>query len=317
MTIALPPIEIALEEETPARDLQSVLNGLLSYNRALEPESHYTKFAVFARDHKGGLRGGLTGALYFNALFIEYLWLDAPLRGQGVGRALMRCAEREALARGRDLVHLESMSFQAPGFYKSLGYVEYGRLEGYSDGAARVHFTRRLPSPDVAEIAADRVVQRLHMHLEVTSEPAEADVRAVRDGVMAYNAQVYQPDAVRPLNVLVRGPGGQVLGGLSGSSYWNASFVDLFWLDYGLRRQGRGSAILRLAEREAVARGCAFMHLDTFDFQARGFYEKNGYHVYGTVVGFTGRVERYHMVKQLVSAPPSDVALREFGIVRA
>ncbi len=53
MDYELPPLEICLEDEPPARDLQSILSGLLSYNRPLEPESRHTPFAVFVTRCRG------------------------------------------------------------------------------------------------------------------------------------------------------------------------------------------------------------------------------------------------------------------------
>ena len=59
--------------------------------------------------------------------------------------------------------------------------------------------------------------------------------------------------------------------------------MHLFFLPPDLRRQGLGAELLRRAEDEARARGCVGAHLDTFSFQARGFYEKQGYALFGTI----------------------------------
>ncbi len=253
MSHALPPLEITLHAQPPDQDLLSLLNGLLSFNRPLEPEGRYTKFAVFVRDAKDHLCGGLSGAFYFNALFIEHIHVAEDVRGKGIGRALVACAEREALALGRNIVHLETMSFQAPGFFAACGYREYARLSGYPQGAERVHFCRNLAEEVRAAPLKDESLVRLGLRIEPTTEPAEADLRTVQDDVVSFTAQAYQPGAPRPLSVFVRGPGGQVFGGLSASTYWNACFVDLFWLDFALRRQGMGTRLMLLAEHEARA----------------------------------------------------------------
>ncbi|MEA3146360.1 MAG: hypothetical protein QOI53_1859, partial [Verrucomicrobiota bacterium] len=36
-----------------------------------------------------------------------------------------------------------------------------------------------------------------------------------------------------------------------------------------------------------------------FDFQARGFYEKNGFHVFGTIENYPIGHERYYLIKRL------------------
>ena len=298
MDFELPPLEITLEDEPPARDLQSLLNGLLSFNRTFQPDPSFARLAVLVRDAAGCICAGLTGSLFANALAIEYVWVEETLRRRGIGSLLLATAEAHALQTGNWLAHLESMSFQAPAFYTRHGYHAYAQVDGYPDGVARIHLSRALSAADGALPTVNPLVSS-GLHLEVHTEPAAADLRTVQDQLLAWNAQVYRPDDPHPLNVLVRGPGGQLLGGLTATTYWNACFVDILWLDFALRRRGIGSAVMAAAEVEAARRGCAFVHLDTLSFQARGFYEKLGYAVYGTLGGFAGDVNRYHLVKRL------------------
>jgi ribosomal protein S18 acetylase RimI-like enzyme len=305
MDYPLPALEITLEDDPPARDLQRVLSGLLAFNRPLEPESRYTLYALFARDAAGAVRAGLSGAFYFNAFFIEHLWVDAPLRRQGIGRALLARAEADARADGRDLVHLEGMHFQSPAFFAAQGYETYALLGGYPDGAVRLHFRRTLPAQRASlsqranRAANDAELTARGLRLEATTTPNADDLQSVRAGLHRWNAQAYRLDEPRPLNAFLRAPDGQVWGGLKAITCWDACFVDLFWVDVGLRHRGFGSALMREAEQEALRRGCTFVHLDTFNFQARGFYEKLGFASYGTLLGFVEGAERYHMVKRL------------------
>jgi ribosomal protein S18 acetylase RimI-like enzyme len=62
--------------------------------------------------------------------------------------------------------------------------------------------------------------------------------------------------------------------------------ISQLWVDDRFRRQGFGAKLLREAETEAVRRGVQSVLVDTFSFQAPGFYERHGYVVYGTVEGF-------------------------------
>jgi hypothetical protein len=58
---------------------------------------------------------------------------------------------------------------------------------------------------------------------------------------------------------------------------------------------------LSAAEAEAVAAGCTDAVLDTFSFQARGFYERHGYHVYATLEGYPPGYRQLFLHKRLVS----------------
>ena len=39
--------------------------------------------------------------------------------------------------------------------------------------------------------------------------------------------------------------------------------------------------------------------LDTFEFQALGFYQKQGYEIFGTLEGYCKKYERYYLRKKL------------------
>ena len=133
-----------------------------------------------------------------------------------------------------------------------------------------------------------------------------ATVRACIDGLTAYS--VAHGDA-RPhsdvvLSVFREGEGTPV-GGLVGWVAFGWLFVRLFFLPEDLRRQGLGAELLRRAESEARARGCIGVHLDTFSFQARGFYEKQGYALFGTLPECPPGHARHFLAKRLDAPPPA------------
>lgn len=64
-----------------------------------------------------------------------------------------------------------------------------------------------------------------------------------------------------------------------------------------LRGSGLGASLMRRAEEEAVRRGCRGAWLDTFSFQARGFYERLGYTVFGTIQDYPPGHRRHFMQK--------------------
>ena len=78
----------------------------------------------------------------------------------------------------------------------------------------------------------------------------------------------------------------------------------LFHLPGDLRRQGLGKELLRRAEDEARACGCVGAHLDTFSFQARGLYEKQGYAAFGALPDCPPGHARFFLSKRL-GAPPA------------
>jgi len=94
---------------------------------------------------------------------------------------------------------------------------------------------------------------------------------------------------------------GKLRGGLIADTYWNWLDVDDFWLEENARGQGHGRHILQAAEKEAIARGCRFAKLETFSFQARGFYEKCGYNVIGQLDEYPPGQSFFWMQKELTA----------------
>jgi len=134
----------------------------------------------------------------------------------------------------------------------------------------------------------------------LTDSPSAADREAVLQGLVAFNAAVAGPSGFRPLAVLVKDPAtGQTLGGLTGASYHGWLFIELFWLPEPLRRGGLGTRLIREAEAEAARRGCRGVWLDTYSFQARGFYEKLGYTLFGTLDDALPGHQRFYLHKRL------------------
>jgi len=102
-----------------------------------------------------------------------------------------------------------------------------------------------------------------------------------------------------PLDILIKNEAGEILGGLISSTYWGWLEVNVLWISEGLRRLGHGCALLRMAEAEARARNCLHVMLTTYSFQARGFYEKEGYRVVGEMAGYPPGAVYYWMRKNL------------------
>jgi GNAT superfamily N-acetyltransferase len=96
------------------------------------------------RDGKGRLLGGLILQSYWRESYIELLWLSARTRGSGVGSRLLKEAESRARRRGSRLIHLNTYSFQAPGFYEKQGYRRFGGISGSPQGESRHFYVKRL-----------------------------------------------------------------------------------------------------------------------------------------------------------------------------
>ena len=55
-------------------------------------------------------------------MYVDRLWINEKYRKKGLGSELLEEAEKEAKKRGCHFAHLDTMSFQALGFYKRHRY---------------------------------------------------------------------------------------------------------------------------------------------------------------------------------------------------
>ena len=140
----------------------------------------------------------------------------------------------------------------------------------------------------------------IEVRVEVTASLSGADKAAVLDGLLDHNGPFLGPSDWRPIGVFAR-LADQVVGGLYGETGRGFLQIDNFWLAPTHRQQGLGTRLLRAAESEARGRGCHSAWLSTYDFQARPFYERHGYRLFGTLPGFPNRHASFFLAKRLTT----------------
>lgn len=92
---------------------------------------------------------------------------------------------------------------------------------------------------------------------------------------------------------------GEFVGGLLGFTHWNHFFVSAVFVDQRFRREGIGRELLKRAEALALEHGCDTIYLDTFDYQAPGFYNKLGFKVFGKLEDYPPGHQRFYLIKQI------------------
>lgn len=137
------------------------------------------------------------------------------------------------------------------------------------------------------------------------SDPPDPDAWPALLGLLArHNEPFIGPHDPRPLALVVRDAESRIAGGLWGRTLYSWLSVFLLIVPADRRGVGLGTALLRRAEAEAASRGCVGVMLDTFSFQARPFYEKQGYRPFGELDGFPPGHRMILLHKRLDAAPP-------------
>lgn len=257
---------------------------------------------VLLREAGGAILGGLIATANWRWLWVRNLAVPRALRGQGWGARLLARAEDEARALGCVGVRLDTYSFQARGFYERQGYALSGEIADCPPGHTRYTMTKRLDSPaPAAEPWPDAAAPRAT--IQITHAERDAAQSVIEAGLIAHNTPFAGPNDFLPLNIVLRRPGeARPAGGLIGFRLHRWLCVKELWLPEDLRGGGLGAAVLARAEREAAALGCIGVWLDTYSFQARPFYERLGYRVFGTLEDFPLGHARHYLMKRLEPA---------------
>jgi len=141
------------------------------------------------------------------------------------------------------------------------------------------------------------------MNIELTSTPKKEDLQAISEGIKSYN-QNYLPDNVVFENdirfaVFAKDKNGKVIGGIRACAFWNYCIIELLWLSEETRGLGIGRKLMKATEEFALEKGFSYMRTETLSFQARPFYEKLGYRVFGELPDYPKGHTTYCLVKEL------------------
>ena len=137
------------------------------------------------------------------------------------------------------------------------------------------------------------------MRLVLTERPDPAFREVMANGLGAFNSDRAGSGEWQTLAVLVQDEKGNAVGGLWGVTSYGWLCIELLFLPPELRGQGLGARIVSQAEAEALLRGCHGAWVDTFEFQARGFYERLGYGLFGQLDDYPNGLARFFMKKAL------------------
>ena len=121
---------------------------------------------------------------------------------------------------------------------------------------------------------------------------------AILDLLRDFNVAAAGPGKWEPLSITILDEDGSVGGGLYGTMVYDWLLIELLFVPERLRGSGMGTQLIGEAEEHARACGCIGAWLDTFSFQARGFYEKLGYCVAATIPDHPIGGARHFLVKR-------------------
>ena len=135
------------------------------------------------------------------------------------------------------------------------------------------------------------------LSISIESPPTKATLEVLDNGLDAHNAK-FAPEHFEEFATTLKLSSGEVKGGIYAIVWAGMLFIKWLWIDEAHRRGGHGRALMAAAEAEGRKRGCSAVWLDTFEFQARPFYEKLGYDCFGAL-DYPPGFKRFFMKKAL------------------
>lgn len=143
------------------------------------------------------------------------------------------------------------------------------------------------------------VAERTPVLISIEPDTARELRDTILSGLFSYNDQIVGPMHNSTIIIAARSDDDKVIGGLivNFQPGWKWMHLQWMWIAESHRRTGIGRRLVDTAEREGRKRACLHVAVDTF--QAREFYEKLGYSVYGVMEDYPAGHRKFHMRKTL------------------
>ncbi len=143
--------EIVTEFSNPAV-ASTILSGLEQFNlqffKKRDPSFALDSFVIYAKDDQSQIIGGLSAYIFERAsgswIAVDYAWVEEKMRHQGIGTKLFK--ELEEFAREKHCTHIQlfTWAYQAPEFYKKLGFECVGTIPAWTEEHDAVFFRKLL-----------------------------------------------------------------------------------------------------------------------------------------------------------------------------
>jgi ribosomal protein S18 acetylase RimI-like enzyme len=135
--------------------------------------------------------------------------------------------------------------------------------------------------------------------INFTNHPSEDDIGIIHDGLERHAKQTIGKTSFEPFGFLTHDTSGKLLGGCTGVLMYGVLYIKLLWVAEEARGNGLGRQLIEKAESFAKKNKCSYITVDTFDWQAKSFYEKLNYKVEHYYDGYEGDTKFYYLRRKL------------------
>ena len=123
--------------------------------------------------------------------------------------------------------------------------------------------------------------------------------QVIGDLIRSYNRSKRETAESESLNLYAEDDSGELMAGLVAETFGNWLEIEYLFVKEDLRGQGIGSQLLQQAESEAKKRNCRYVFVNTYQFQAPAFYQKQGYKEVFSLKDYPYTGQRHYYQKDL------------------
>ena len=127
--------------------------------------------------------------------------------------------------------------------------------------------------------------------LSFESNPNQEDIQVLGNAIMEQATQIKGFNPLDFFAFFIRDADNTIVGGCNGCALYGCLYIDQLRVSDLLRKQGWGTALIEAALEYGKEKGCTFATVNTFDWEALGFYQK---------IGFKIEFERHGFLKDSV-----------------
>lgn len=136
------------------------------------------------------------------------------------------------------------------------------------------------------------------MSLKLIETHDKQDDNYVLEQLRRHNASVVERD-IAPVSLYFKDEDGNIFAGLTGRTQWGALHIEILWVSEESRGESLGAKLVKRAIDIAKERKCQNVILETMGFQAKGFYLKQGFEVFGVVENENPELSCFYLKKVL------------------
>lgn len=120
--------------------------------------------------------------------------------------------------------------------------------------------------------------------MNIIKQEVQEDREFIRNKVIQHNTASLPEEQKSPkegISFIARDENGEIIGGITGTAYWGHMHIDFLWVDPKARRQRIAERLMQQMEEYSRDQNYSLLVVETFSFQAPGFYKKQGFREFG------------------------------------